>query len=274
MTSTATKPEIDSGYLTDDIPYVKIGQGPPLVSILGLTNEHTVPAGMERTMALQHAKPLAADFTVYVVNRKKGLTPGESMTEIVGHLAVAIEQDIGEPVFLDGTSTGGSMALQLAVDHPGLVRRLVVIASAYKLGPKGKALQSRMAQLTREGRPRDAWALLMEYVVVPAPLRPVAFPLARLAVGGMVPEDPSDFLATVDAEDAFDVQHQLASITSPTLVIGGDRDVFYPVKMFRDTAAGVQDGRAHIFPGWGHGRTSASSETANIELGFMLAGMR
>ncbi|HET9118172.1 MAG TPA: hypothetical protein VFN75_08900 [Pseudonocardiaceae bacterium] len=96
------------GFLYDDVPYLKIGAGPPLVMVVGLTPEHAFPAGWQQRMALTPAALLARHFTVYVVNRKRGLQPGESMSEIAGHLAKAIEHDLGEPVFLQGTSTGGS----------------------------------------------------------------------------------------------------------------------------------------------------------------------
>ena len=114
-----------AGFLHDNAPYLKIGQGPPLVLVPGLTPAHDVPRGWQRQAALASARPLARDFTVYVVNRRQGLQPGESMSDIAGHLANAIEHDLGQPVFLQGTSTGGSVALQLAVDRPDLVRRLV-----------------------------------------------------------------------------------------------------------------------------------------------------
>jgi pimeloyl-ACP methyl ester carboxylesterase len=265
-------PERESvGFLHDDVPCLRIGQGPPLVSVQGLSSEHDVPKGMERRFALAHARPLARDFTVYVVNRKRGLQAGESMSDIAGHLANAVEHDIGQPVFLDGTSTGGSVALQLAVDRPDLVRRLVVISAAYRLGPRGRELQAEVARLTRAGEPREAWASMMA-AMFPEPLRGPARPLARLAVGPMVPADPSDLLVTLDAEDAFDVQADLSRVTAPTLVIGGSKDVFYAEELFRETAAGVQDGRVHVFPGWGHGRASASGATTHLTLGFMLAG--
>lgn len=79
---------------------------------------------------------------------------------------------------------------------------------------------------------------------------------------------------TLDAEDAFDVGDQLHRITAPTLVIGGGKDVFYSRELFEQTAAGVQDGRAHIYPHWGHMRTSMSSTTANLTLGFLLGARR
>jgi len=261
-----------AGFLHDDAPYLKIGQGPPLVMVPGLTPEHDVPRGWQRQMVLASARPLARDFTVYVVNRKRGLKPGESMSDIAGHLASAIEHDLGQPVFLQGASTGGSVALQLAVDRPDLVRRLVVVSAAYRLGPRGRAEQAELARLIRAGEPRQAWASVMT-AMLPGPLRAPARPLSRLAVGPIVPADPTDVLVTVDAEDAFNVEAGLPRVTAPTLVIGGSNDQFYPQELFQGTAAGVQDGRVHIFPGWGHLRASGSTATSHLTLGFMLAGV-
>jgi len=114
----------------------------------------------------------------------------------------------------------------------------------------------------------------MTAMMLPTPLRAPARPLARLMTRSMVPEDPTDLLVTLDAEDAFDVGDQLDRITAPTLVIGGAKDIVYTCELFEQTAAGVRDGRAHIYPDWGHGRTSTSSTTANTTLGFLLAALR
>ena len=261
-----------AGFLHDNTPYLQIGNGPPLVMVQGLTPGHDVPKGWSRRWLLALAGPLAREFTIYAVNRKRGLRPGESMSEIAGHLAAAIEHDLGQPVFLQGTSTGGSVALQLAVDRPDLVRRLVVVSAAYRLGPCGRELQAEMARLIRAGEPRQAWASAMT-AMLPGPLRGPARPLSRLAARPMVPADPTDVLVTLDAEDAFDVEAGLPRVTAPTLVIGGGNDHFYTPELFRGTAAGVQDGRVHIFPGQGHVRVSTSTATTHLTLGFMLAGI-
>lgn len=78
-------------------------------------------------------------------------------------------------------------------------------------------------------------------------------------------------LVTLEAESVFDVTDQLHRITAPTLVIGGGKDTFNPAELIEETAAGVKDGRAHIYPNRGHNRTCMSSTTTNIMLGFMLA---
>jgi len=259
-----------SGMLHDEIPCLAIGEGPPLVMAMALGATHEMPTGFERRMLVRAALPLSAHFRVYVVNRKPGLQPGASMSDIAGSLVRAIETELGEPVLLTGTSTGGSLALQLAVDRPELVRSLVVVAAAYRLGPRGRELQRDLAELTRAGDPARGWAQLMT-AGLPAPLQRSARPLVRRLAGSMATDDPSDLLVTLDAEDAFDVGAQLDRIVAPTLVIGGTKDVFYPPQLFEQTAAGVQDGRAHLYPGWGHLRSSTSSVTTDITLGFFLA---
>ena len=225
-------------------------------------------------MALSSARPFSDDFRVYVVNRKQGLQPGESMSAIAGHRATAIEDEFGGPVFLTGTSTGGSVALQLAVDRPDLVRALVMVSSACRLGPRGRQIQQDLARLTRSGDAAGGFARLMTALLMPAPLRGPAYPVARVLCRSMAPEDPADMLVTLDAEDAFDVGEQLDRVSAPTLVIGGAKDVLYTRELFEQTAAGVQDGRAHIYPDRGHLGTVGVSTTAHLTLGFLLAARR
>lgn len=260
-----------SGFLTDGIPYLAIGEGLPLVKVEGLTPTHDVPTGWMRRMYLSTIAPLSAEFRVYWVNRKKGLQPGESMSDIAGHLAWAIEEEFGEPVFLTGESTGGSVVLQLAVDRPELVRSLVVVAAACRLGEQGRLLQAELARAVRAGDYAGGMAELATKLMLPGRLRRPAKPMARAAWGLMAPKDPTDMLVTMDAEDVFDVTDQLHRITAPTLVIGGAQDVGYSRELFEQTAEGVKDGRAHIYPNWGHNRTCMSSTTTNMMLGFMLA---
>lgn len=258
------------GFLHDGTPCLTIGHGPPLVMVQGLSAAHDLPTAWERRMARSYAAPFARHFTVHAVNRKRGLARGESMSDIAGHLAAAIAHDVGEPVFLLGHSTGGSVALQLAIDRPELVRRLVVLAAAYRLGPGARALQAEMARLIRAGDTTGALAQLLASML-PNRLRGPALPVARLAGRAMRPEDARDLLVTLEAEDAFDVEADLPRIAAPTLVIGGTDDDAYSPELFERTAAGVQDGRAHLFEGWGHVRTAGSSAASHLALGFLLA---
>ena len=131
-------------------------------------------------MTCRMMTPFAGHFTVYGANRKPGLAPGTTMSDIAGHYAEAIEHDIGEPVLLLGASTGGSVSLQLAIDRPDLVRRLVVRASACRLSPRGRHIQAELARFTKAGDHRRAWA----------PLAEAAAPRARLRLQNRVQHHP------------------------------------------------------------------------------------
>ncbi|MDA1360893.1 hypothetical protein O1R50_14780 [Glycomyces luteolus] len=52
------------------------------------------------------------------------------MADIAGDYAVALHHQFRDPVDIVGSSTGGSAALQLAADHPGALRGMVLLSSA------------------------------------------------------------------------------------------------------------------------------------------------
>lgn len=261
--------EVSEGRFSTGVPYLRLGQGPPLLVASGLTAEHANPTGMWRRSSLSWAAPFAAHFTVYLVNRKPGLLPGATMADLARDYADTIERDLGRSVHVHGTSTGGSVALQLASDRPELVDRLVVGAAACRLSPRGREVQAELLRLTEAGDGRKAMAYLAGTQVS----RPVA-PLARgagWAMGGsFIASDPSDMLITLAAEDVFDAEPGLGRIRAPTLVLGGTRDVFYSEELFRRTAEGVPRGRAVIFPGRSHVQVAGSKVVAGIALGFLL----
>ena len=122
----------------------------------------------------------------------------------------ALLKELGvAPVDVLGFSNGGQVALQLAIRHPGSVRRLVVASAPYR----------------RDGMIDGFWDGLAAatYHDLPAPYRE-----ADLAVSG----DPRH------AERMFHLDRELmltgfqdfpdelvASIAAPTLVVGADQDV-------------------------------------------------
>jgi putative flavoprotein involved in K+ transport len=61
-----------AGFLHDDAPYLKIGQGPPLVMVPGLTPGHDVPTGWQRRLALASAGPFQVPFVPPAAQRLDG----------------------------------------------------------------------------------------------------------------------------------------------------------------------------------------------------------
>lgn len=243
---------IREGRLHGGLAYLAIGDGPPLVALPGLKGEHANSTGLARLVELRRLEPLARRFTVFLVNRRPRLEAGTTIAGLAEDYAEAIEHAFRDPVPVIGTSTGGSIAQQLAIDHPGLVTRLVLVASACRLSRFGREAQRRMARYAEEGKPRRSSA-----AVGPA--------LAATDLGGWVmsallwtmgrrasPTDPSDLVATIEAEDAFDACDSLRRIAAPTLLVAGERDRFYSPALFRQTAARIPRARLLLLHGKGH----------------------
>jgi pimeloyl-ACP methyl ester carboxylesterase len=258
---------VTEGELSAGLPYLKLGQGPPLLVAASLSPQHTNPTGVRRRMSLGWAAPFADHFTVYLVNRRAGLTPGTTMADLAADYATAIERDFGDPVMVHGTSAGGCVALQLAIDRPELVRRLVVSAAACRLSPYGRQMQSEILRLARKGDGRGETALMFA-TLVPGPGAHVARAAGWIVGGGL--DDRPDMVVTLAAEESFDVEAELGRVQAPTLVLGGTADPFYSEDLFRRTAAGIPQGRAVILPGKSHGYVGGSKVTAGIALGFLL----
>jgi pimeloyl-ACP methyl ester carboxylesterase len=218
----------------------------------GLSAEHANPTGLARRFELQTLEPLARHFTVYVVNRKPGLPAGSTVKDLAGHYAEAIAQEFPGPVCVEGISTGGSIAQQLAIDHPHLVRRLVLAATACRLSPYGREVQRRFAELVKESRPRRAYATLGPTLAATAAGGRAFAVLMWLFGGSQSVDDPSDMLVTVAAEDVFDASSQLHRITAPTLLVAGGRDRYYSPELFRQTAERIPNSRLRLYPDKGH----------------------
>ena len=241
------------GFWPGHMPYLSVGMGEPLLFIPGLVSHNEPPTGMERRFHAQLIMPFAENRRVWWVNRRRHLSPNVTMAELAGHYAEALRAKFHAPIDIIGTSTGGSVALQLAMDHPDLVRRLVLVSSAYRLGERGIDSQRRLANLLRARDRRaagaESMAMLGESPASERMLRGIGWVLGPT----MFNKPYSDMLATIDAEEKFDVQDRLHEIKAPTLVVGGSKDAYYSEQLFTETANLIHGARLAIYDGVGHG---------------------
>lgn len=260
--------EVTEGALPGGLPYFRLGSGPRLIVLRGFTTTHGNPKGMQRSFEVKMLAPLARHFDVYAVNRAPGLAPGTTMAEIATQHADAFAAEFGGPVDLLGISSGGSIALEVAADHPDAVRRLVLVCAASRIGPEAAAAQMRYINAVAAGK-RGAHHLAPMKVSsrigakLLAPIMWLMDPLAR-------PKDPSDMVAFARAEDAFDVSARLGDVTAPTLVIAGERDNVYGLDLLRSTAEGVGDGRLIVYPGASHASAMTDKRLGDDVAAFLL----
>lgn len=248
-----TKSQETAGYFRNGLPYNRIGHGPRILVIFqGLLFENKPLTGLSAWFMLSMYKFLKQDYTIYSVTRKPGLPDGYSMQNMADDYAVMIKGEFAPPVDVIGLSTGGSIALHFAADHPDLVRRLVIHSSAYTLGDAAKKVQIRVGDLASQRKWREASAVLLGFMFSRNRFGKIAVLLGSLLMSSTAPNDPSDLIVTVEAEDKHDFKERLGDITAPTLVIAGDQDPFYSETLFRETAEGIPNARLILYAEKGH----------------------
>ncbi len=170
-----------------------------------------------------------------------------------------------------GHSMGAMVLMQLLADHPelvpGAISSLVLIATS--ASPiLGNGVPAAAAQLVRVLTPVAGRGHVRASAGVAGRLRPpgdLAAVYCRLAFGS----DPSPthvelLRAMTSAMPApvvgqlvttllsLDVRHLLVSITAPTLVVVGNRDLLTPVWHSRYAAHHIPVAELHVLPGCGH----------------------
>jgi pimeloyl-ACP methyl ester carboxylesterase len=237
------------------LPYYAVGSGPPLAFFGGLASETGVDSDASVKMNGSLLKPFVGARRVHFFNRRPGLERGMTMADFGAEHAQALEEGFGgEPVDVFGISTGGSIAQQMAADHPQVVRRLVLASTACRLGPEGRVLQRRVGARLRAGAHRQAAAVMAAGLVPPHRGRHAVAAAAWIGAGKLIHNDAdaADMATTIEAEDDFDLAKCSNPIAAPTLIIVGSEDRFYSRELFVETERLIPGSRLHVFEGRGH----------------------
>ena len=146
-------------------PFLAFGFYAPVVAhgqLAGLYPQAGVAPGPLRADHERTAKFFATNAEVFYVNRRPGMAPGTTMAEIAAVHAAAIRDAFGGAVNLLGMSTGGSIAQQIAAEHPDVVSRLVLVSTGTGsvMVPGRFGVLARMATTRRFSDPSYAASII------------------------------------------------------------------------------------------------------------------
>ena len=259
-----------TGYSSNGLPYACIGSGASnLVVFGGLEFQHKPPSAIMLRMSTGYLRGLEDSYKIYIVSRRPGLPPGYSLSDMSDDYAVMIKNELGGVADIIGVSTGGAIAQHFAIDHPDLVRCLVLVMTGFRLTEEGKELQRKVADLARKRKRHAASALLGTAIIRKGIAKHVFKWFMGLMGPLMIPADASDGIVEIEAEDRHDLSDRLDRIKAETLVIGGEEDFFYPV---RETAGKIPNARLVLYPNLGHNAMFARSRQFGEEMkAFLLS---
>jgi len=228
--------------------YERHGAGEPLILLhggLGLTSMF----GDVLTLLAEDRQVIAVELqahgrTADIDRPLRYELMGDDIAALIRHLGLARTD-------LMGYSLGGGVALRTAIQHPELVRKLVIVSTPFSQDGWYPEIVASMAQMN--GTAADFMkesSMYREYARV-AP-RPADFPVLLDKIGDMLRRN-------------YDWSDDVAALKMPTLLVFGDADSIPPVygaRFFELLGGGKTDGgwdgsgmsgaRLAILPGTTH----------------------
>ena len=267
MQNTTPKPSKSGHAAVNGVNYyyALYGTGEPLLLLHG-GMFHIEMFGPNLTKLAQSRKVIGVDLQGH------GRTPlGDreiSLVDIGNDMAGVLKKLGYDKADVLGYSMGGGVALQFAIQHPEMVRRLVLVSTPFsqegfypEMLPQQAALSAAMAEQMKET------PMYKSYVAI-AP-HPEEFPKLLDQMGAYM-RKPYDWSAEVK------------KLTMPVMLIYGDSDMFRPeheVKFYQLLGGGLKDAgwqrehmsqnRLAILPNLTHYEMGTAPELADTALPFL-----
>ena len=200
--------------------YCRFGQGEEnLVIIPGLSVQSVMSQADAIAQAYEH---LAEDYTVFLFDRRKDLPESYSIKEMARDTAEAVRSLGLGPVYLFGTSQGGMIAMEMAVEYPEMVRKLALGSTAARVTDERFGVIEEWIRLAEESDPEGLYLSFGE-AVYPKDAFEASRDLLVEAAGTVTEEELAHFIILAKGTPGFDMLDDLEKISCPVLVIG-DRD--------------------------------------------------
>ena len=235
------------------------GQGEPLLVISGLSGDIT-GWGLQIKAWREHFQVIAFDNRAAgrsspAAGRSSRATGPYTIAEMAADANAVMDGLSIESAHVMGASMSGMIAQELALAHPGKVRKLVLVCT--------------MAQMSRYAVSFvDPWRWIVNHdaagEILPAHIitwcmthsfqqdRGAVDTLVQQMLAAPYPQPPVAFGRQADALSNHDALSRLAGIRQPTLVIVGDQDLLTPPWAAREVAQAIPGAQLQVLAGGGH----------------------
>ena len=238
---------MDRLFVQGAVNAAETGQGPPLVLLHSLLSDR---ASFDAVVA-----PLARAFRVIVpelpgFGRSRAVDGGlAAVADRMADLVTEVAGSAGAVVL--GNGYGGFVALQMAIRHPAVARRLILADAGAAFSEAGREAFRTMAAVSRAKGLSAIADVAMNRLFAPE------FQASHPALMGerraaFLRTDPDVFRAACEALASLDLREGLSGVRVPVLVLVGEQDQATPPAMSHELAAGLPDAQLEIIPGCAH----------------------
>ncbi|WP_435009770.1 alpha/beta fold hydrolase [Tundrisphaera lichenicola] len=240
------------------VEVVELGRGEPIILVPGLAGGWKLLTPLARSLAKRHRVILYGfrDELNPLTGRPAGQI-GDYARDLAGLIG---ELRLERPTIF-GVSFGGAVALEYAVDHPHQVGRLVLsgVESRFQT-----TLASTIARRVLERFPLPADnPFVNQFFNLFHGGKPESAAMARFVIERCWETDQGVMARRLAMLESFDIADRLWQLESPTLVLGGSRDVVVPPDRQKALASSISGARFERIEGAGHvGFLTHSSDVA------------
>lgn len=205
----------------DEMDYTVFGNGSKTFVIIPGLSIHSVMSSAEAIAAAY--QDFTADYTVYVFERPKKLREGMTNKDIAEETTAAMKTLGIESADIFGASQGGMIAMEIAINHPDTINKLILGST---LAKQNDTFQQVIEQWILLAEKKDEPALLENFAdnvyseATLAAYRDVLVSSNR----GITDEEYERFIIQAKACAGFDCYDELSAIKCPVLVLGAEGD--------------------------------------------------
>lgn len=197
--------------------------------------------------------------------------PKVTVKAMADDMAIFLKKLNAHPAYVVGISMGGTVALQLALDHPEFVSKLVLVNTFARMkftSPREILyLLTRLLIASLVGPEKQAEMVAKR--VFPHPGQET---LRNNLKQRILHTNPCSYRSALQSLWKFDVFNRLKELKMPVLVITGAEDTTVPPKVQEEMARAIPNARHVVVEGSGHGVIADNPEVFNMILLEFLKG--
>ena len=251
--------------------YFRFGSGAQTLVILpGLSIQSVM--GAADAVAAAYAS-LTESFTIYLFDRRSDMPPSYTVREMARDTAAAFEALGLKDVCLFGASQGGMIAQVIAIEHPELVRKMMLgSSSAHVQDAQYRVLES-WAQLAKE-KDRVGLYLAFGKEIYPPKIYEQSRDALKAAAGTVTDEDLRRFIILVEGTKGFNIVDELDRIRCPVMAVGVFEDRVLDSDATMEIAESLDwraDFRLYMYIGYGHAAFDTAPDYRERMLNFFLS---